>query len=344
MRGFGSILEDYLEYYKISQSEFADRLGISQKHMNEIINGKTKISPELMVVISLLTDIDVNIIFHAEKTRDVYNELMEKYKSEEVAKKELMSYHLNDIVNHNWLKLSVAGSLVYDYIDLMDYFGISNINNTNNYLEKRYLFKALGNLSDDDKLKIFLWVRHCEIITKGIELVDYDSSKLNDLIDELKVERNRKFDKERLIKLFNKYGIILCIEKTLKNTKVEGCVRVMVSTPAIFMSTNMKDKASFYYTLYHEILHVKTNYNKLKSKTIVESDRNEGEIDYKALNLMVDDKIYNEILECYDNRESIALENDIPLCFLYYRLMIDKKISNRSKDYLRNREVIGEFK
>ena len=38
MSGFGSMLNDYLEYHKISQTEFADRLGISQKHMNEIIN------------------------------------------------------------------------------------------------------------------------------------------------------------------------------------------------------------------------------------------------------------------------------------------------------------------
>ena len=72
MSEFGSMLKDYLVFFKISQSDFADRLGISQKHMNEIINGKTKISPELMVVISLLTDIDPKIIFLAEKKKEVY--------------------------------------------------------------------------------------------------------------------------------------------------------------------------------------------------------------------------------------------------------------------------------
>ena len=36
--GFGNYLKDYLELYNISQKEFALRLGITPKHLNEIIN------------------------------------------------------------------------------------------------------------------------------------------------------------------------------------------------------------------------------------------------------------------------------------------------------------------
>ena len=39
---FGKYLKDYLEYSNISQTEFAMRMGITQKHMNEILNGKSK--------------------------------------------------------------------------------------------------------------------------------------------------------------------------------------------------------------------------------------------------------------------------------------------------------------
>ena len=78
MSGFGSMLRDYLEYHKISQTEFADRLGISQKHMNEILNDKTNLSLELMIAISLLTNIDVNLIHYVENKRKVYNELIFK--------------------------------------------------------------------------------------------------------------------------------------------------------------------------------------------------------------------------------------------------------------------------
>ena len=46
MLGFGKYLKEYLEFNNLSQTEFASRLGITQKHMNEILNGKMSITLE----------------------------------------------------------------------------------------------------------------------------------------------------------------------------------------------------------------------------------------------------------------------------------------------------------
>ena len=78
MNGFGSMLKDYLEYYKISQTDFADRLGISSKHMNEILNENTNISESVMLAISLITDIDINLIFYVENKKRIYEYLNKK--------------------------------------------------------------------------------------------------------------------------------------------------------------------------------------------------------------------------------------------------------------------------
>ena len=97
MQGFGSMLKDYLEYYKISQTDFAERLGISTKHMNEIPNGKTIISEELMLGISLITDIDVNLIFYVETKKRIYEYLNERFNSE----KEMDNFALNQMIPDN---------------------------------------------------------------------------------------------------------------------------------------------------------------------------------------------------------------------------------------------------
>ena len=338
MPGFGSMLRDYLEYYKISQSEFSDRLGISQKHMNEIINGKTKISPELMVVISLLTDIDVKLIYLSEHKKEIYNLLTTKYKSRSEINKMLNSYHLNEMVKNKWIKLRDSNSFTMNYIDLEEYMGVNNIDEVESFLNKRYLFKKTT--SSADNLKIFLWCRHCDIVTKGVEVGDYDSSKLYDLIKDLQLERMKKYNKERLIKLFNKYGIILCIENALKGSKVRGCIKVKINTPAIYMTTYLKEKSSFYYTLYHELMHLKKDYNKLKNKAYIEEENDEDEMDNLAKNLMIDENIYEKIKHNLKDREIISIENNIPLCFLYSRLAHDGLISYSSKDYQMNKETI----
>ena len=338
MTGFGSMLRDYLEYYKISQTDFADRLGISQKHMNEIINGKTKISPELMILISLLTDIDVNLIFLAEQRKETYDKLINEYKNEKEINKMLQSYYLNDIVKKNWLKLKQPSSFVQNYLDLIEYLGVKDTNTIDSYLNKRFLFKKTETKTDN--MKIYMWIKHCDNMIKGIEINKYDSSKLDDLFGELKIERMKKYNPTRLIKLLNKYGIILYIEDALSGSKVRGCIKVMIDTPVIYMTTYMKEKSSFYYTLYHELIHLKKDYNKLKNKTIIEDDYIEDDIDKLALECMIPNNVYNEIISNYDHKEIIAMNNKIPLCFLYTRLAKEGKISYTSKEYRNNIEKI----
>ena len=55
---------------------------------------------------------------------------------------------------------------------------------------------------------------------------------------------------------------------------------------------------------------------------------------------MINDEVYNQILNNNDNRDEIALKNNIPLCFLYSRLAIEKKIKYNSSEYLNHIERI----
>jgi len=336
MYGFGSMLKDYLEYNKISQTDFADRLGITQKHMNEIINGKTNLSIDLILGISLLTDIDANLIYYAENKKKTYEYLINKYKDEKSINNMLNSYYLKDMVKMNWIKLKDSSSFTQNYMDLLEYMNIKNIDMVDNYLSNRFLFKKSSN--EVDNKKIFLWIKHCDTIAKNIEVSDYNSNRLNDLLLELKTERMKKFSKNKLTEILKKYGIILVIEDALKGSKIRGCVKVMNHTPVIYMTTYLKEKSSFYYTLYHEIMHIKKDYNKLKNKTIIDEDENE--IDILALNEMINEKVYNQILNDFDNKDKIAKENNIPLCFLYSRLAKESKIKYTSKEYRNHIEKI----
>src|SRR5574344_714013 len=98
MSGFGSMLKDYLEYYKISQTDFANRLGISLKHMNEILNGNADISCDLMLSISLLTNIDVNLIFKVENKKKINKYLLDKYKNETGIKEFLNHFYIKEMI------------------------------------------------------------------------------------------------------------------------------------------------------------------------------------------------------------------------------------------------------
>ena len=337
MSGFGSMLRDYLEYNKISQTDFADRLGISQKHMNEIINDKTSISLELMMAISLLTDIDVNLIYYVENKKNVYNKLINKYKTDKEINKLLNSYYINEMEKRGWIKLKDRSSLVQKYLDLVDFLKVKDLDTFNSYVNKRYLFKKKD---DSNDIKISLWINHCDNMINKEDINTYDSNKFDLILTELRNERIKKYNEKKIIEILRKYGIILYIEDALKGSKIRGCCKVMVDTPVIYLTRYYKEKSSFYFTLYHELMHIKKEFNMLKNKIYITED--ESKIDELALDEMIPKMIYKKILEDYSNKDKIAKENKIPLCFLYTRLAKDGIIKYNSKEYLNNIEKIDE--
>ena len=200
MQGFGSMLRDYLEFYRISQTDFADRLGISTKHMNEILSGKTNISEELMLGISLITDIDVNLIFYVETKKRIYNYLNNHFDNESEINKYLNTFCLNEMSKKKWITLRDSSSYTQNAIDLLDYLGISSFDNINNYLNKKILYKKKDNA---DINKIYLWIKRCDNIISNKKINEYKSNNLINLLEELKIIRNKPFNEEELILLFN---------------------------------------------------------------------------------------------------------------------------------------------
>lgn len=337
MSGFGSMLRDYLEYNKISQTDFADRLGISQKHMNEIINDKTSISLELMMAISLLTDIDVNLIYYVENKKNVYNKLINKYKTDKEINKLLNSYYINEMEKRGWIKLKDKSSLVQKYLDLVDFLKVKDLDTFNSYVNKRYLFKKKD---DSNDIKISLWINHCDNMINKEDINTYDSNKFDLILTELRNERIKKYNEKKIIEILRKYGIILYIEDALKGSKIRGCCKVMVDTPVIYLTRYYKEKSSFYFTLYHELMHIKKDFNMLKNKIYINED--EESIDKLALEEMLPGSVYKSILDNYSNRDKIAKDNKIPLCFLYTRLAKEGIIKYNSNEYLNNIERIDE--
>lgn len=136
-------------------------------------------------------------------------------------------------------------------------------------------------------------------------------------------------------------GIYLVIEGVLKGTKIRGCSLVKDKNPCIYLTRYFRDKASLYFTLYHEIGHIKSDYNKAKSKVIVNAEgESEKEMDNFSLNEMIPSNIWNKIIDNLDIAEEICNENSIPLCFLYSRLAYEGIISYSSKVYNNHKERI----
>ena len=72
---FKDYLKDYLEYNKISNKDFAERIGISQKHLIDILAGNMDLSSSIIEKISLVTDIPMSYIYNVETNYKLEKEI-----------------------------------------------------------------------------------------------------------------------------------------------------------------------------------------------------------------------------------------------------------------------------
>ena len=121
MISFGSYLSDYLNYEGISQSDFAFRLGITQKHLNEIINGKTNISSDLMYSIAALTGIDINFIASIENKKKFEENLIKQFGTEEKINDYINLYKPKEIKKRNWIKFKDEKNVFEKAYDILQY-------------------------------------------------------------------------------------------------------------------------------------------------------------------------------------------------------------------------------
>ena len=63
---FKDYLLDYLEFNHISNKDFANRIGVSQKHLIDILSGKKDLSDQVIRNISFVTNISVDYIYKIE--------------------------------------------------------------------------------------------------------------------------------------------------------------------------------------------------------------------------------------------------------------------------------------
>lgn len=334
MISFGSYLKDYLEYNNISQSEFALRLGITQKHMNEILAGKQNITLNMAGSIERLTNIPASFIISVENKRTLIKELLDKYESEDkleqIIKKD---FCYNELKKNEWVLFKDETNVFQSCIDILNFLNVKDFDAFEK-LKNYTLFKKTGN----DYNKLALWIAHCDKLIVYQKVGNYDSDRFSNLINELLVESYKKdIDINNITNILNVYGIFFVCEKALPGTKVRGCFRVKGRTPTIYVTKNYSAKDSFYFELFHELGHCKSDYSIAQSKTIIDGDEyREKRADEFAIKTMISDYNWNEIIKLHLNEKDIlnySRKNKICMSFIVGRLAKEKYIHYNSNFY-----------
>lgn len=281
----GETLRDLLEERGMTQADLVERTGRPTKTINEIIQGKTAITPETALQLERVTGVPAE--FWNQREADYRAYLARKKELQAVSEQELWlkQFPLKEMIRRGLIKK--YGTVAESVISILNYFGVANVEQWSKFwISKKLAFKKSLNL-DSNVGSIAVWLRQGEIEGEKIQCKPYDRTNLINLLPEIRDLTNISDPNISLIKLQEicaACGVAVVFIKPLPKVPIFGVSSWLSPDKALVqLSLRLKTADILWFSIFHEIGHIlkhgkKDYFVDLDSK-LTEKDEKELEAD-----------------------------------------------------------------
>lgn len=341
----GKIVKEYLGEYNINQKELSARIGMSEKHISNVINGNCRLTEEFALKLEkVLVGVPASYWLNYEAK---YREQLAR--QEEIIK--LNQWDLHELAKKFHFKEVFKGldiSLTEQAIEMLKLLKLGDFSNfKSTYENLKVDFMEDGG----EKEAIVVWLNLCEaeieIQNDNIDSVRYDEQNLENSLAKFKIlSNNDSVDLaiQSCRKLCNKLGIYLVLCEAVVNSKVRGALSTYKDHPVIYLSGRFKTHDNIWFAFVHEIAHLLMHYNKKEIIISYEDEHNDGNIREAEANkfardFFINSEDYSQFISCNNFttdsiRQFAKAQNTLP-CIVVARLQHDGKIRYDQFVYLK---------
>ena len=254
----GDTLAEIITNKGMSQTELASRMGRPLKTINEIIMGKTAITPETALQLQRVLGPTAHFWLNYEKTYRL--ELAEIEETEKLLKLNewTTKFPLAQMKKLQWI--SFENNTISKVNALFCFFAIANIESFNKFYTEN-LYKTLYRISaKDDKNPnaILSWIRQGDIQAESIKSPSYNAKKFKEALPEIKkimaLHPDNFFHLLQAICL--DCGVKILYTPCLSKTPISGATRWQNDNPIIQLTGRYSRNDIFWFTFFHEAGHI----------------------------------------------------------------------------------------
>lgn len=296
----GYYIKEMIEDINMTQSEFAKRLGTTDKTVSKLINGEISLSDEIAQKLSSMLGTSVEVWLNMQTTYDAKVSEIEKQKALE-EEKEYMK-----VIDYSYFqKLGVVPlektTIQQKIKELQKFLKVSSLK----ILAKRdFLVQfrtVVSNVSDKNVINANVWVQTALNRADKIDCQPFDKKKLKEYLPEIRSMTLQEADifLPRLREIFRECGVAFVILPHLKSSRINGAVR-WINKEKVMLALNDRglwaDK--FWFSLFHEIKHIfqqktkETFINSTNKDISINKIELEKEADLFAKNYLIPEKLY----------------------------------------------------
>ncbi|ENI9088517.1 XRE family transcriptional regulator [Listeria monocytogenes] len=343
----GRVIKNYLEEYSLNQKDLASRINISEKHISNVLRGKSRLTEDLALKLeSIFKGVPASYWLN-------YETKYREYLAREEFEDKLTNENLKKISERFKFKEVFKGldwDLQKQAKEMLSILQISDFDNFDNVYSKL----AVDFLEDGgERESIAIWLNLCR---EEIEIQNNDLSHIkfcrDNLINNLFMFKDIANNPDITTsinsarKLCNKLGIYIVEQEAIQNSKVRGALVNFQGHPAIYLSYRFRTHDYIWFALIHELAHLILHYKQNETLISYEEDycdenisKKEFEANKYTRDFFIDLYDYNEfIADKHFDKEKIlnfSIQQNIQPGILVARLQYDKLIPYNKFNYLK---------
>ena len=310
----GEMIEEELEYRHISKIDFAKRMGISSKHLNDIYKGSAPITPETAIKLERVLGMPISYWLNLEAN---YQSDLARINAEQQLVEDLdwlKNQPCSDLAKSGFITSSQR--TVETLKEIFQFYRIAGKNEFDTFFQNKY---AVQYKQDSIKnISIFAsvaWIRAGELKAEEIYTEPYNKKKFEDALNELRninTETNPDIFVPKLEKLCASAGVAVVFVEGFKNTGIRGVTHWISPDKAVLqLSLRFKSHDHLWFAFFHEAAHILLH---SKKGIFVENGdtkdlKLEDEADFFASNILIPQQKWNLFIEKGNNfSKSVIVE------------------------------------
>lgn len=344
----GEILEETLDGRGIQKKDFAERCGLSAKHIHQIIGGEASVTPNTAILFERVLGIDSQIWNNLEAN-------YRSFKAREMAKQEAeslfkwaKSFPIKELVNRGFIEQPQSKGHAVEC--LLSFFGVASIEVWNFKYGSMAVSYRHSPSFNSEKEHLATWLRIGELLAQRINTEPYDRLRFKRVLSEIRSLTGRdpaEFE-PRIKELCRQTGVAIIFVREFPKTHVSAATRWVGQDKALIqLSLRYKTNDHFWFSLFHEGAHILLHG---KKNVFIEDSRNvsdtEAEADNFAANILIPPQRYRQFTgEGMFNGSSVssfAESIGISPGIVVGRLQYDKKIGFDQFNHLKVRFKLNQ--
>lgn len=326
----GETIKENMEVLGMTQKELATRMGITEKHLSNILNGKAPITYDTALNLEKVIGPSAEFWMELESGYQLDKARLDKENEMVIDLDILKSIKYKEMSKRKWVKETTDRR--QRVANCRKFFGVANLSLISKTTSVMFRKNEMGT---EKNLNIIAWLREAELEGMKVNTEDFDKNKLKKLIPvfrQLTLESASEFY-PKMKKLCADCGVALVLVEDLPGNGISGATIWRNGKAILALTVRGKRADIFWFTLFHELAHI---INHKKEQCDINFDKNTGDLEKQANEIareyLIPNDLYNKFIDNYNVKNKSNIINyskaiGIAPSILVGRLMFDEYIS-----------------